>query len=102
MELVLPREAFDRGDLRVYDLVEGGEARACGLAVHEDGARAAGAFAAAVLAAGETELVAQHGEQRPLGLRGHRVGLAVDAQLECLGHSGKDFLRSYLIKSVSL
>src|SRR5262249_27863491 len=60
-------EALDGGDGLRLDLAHGRDARAHGLAVDVHGARAAERHAAAVLRAGEAELLAEHPEERSLG-----------------------------------
>src|SRR5262249_58450232 len=66
------------------------DAREHRLAVAHDGARAAVALVAALLAAGEAETVAQRLEQRGAGRDGARARVAVHAQAadpgECAGH----------------
>ena len=66
MQVVANGEAFDRSDLVIPDEADLRAARTLGDSIDEDGAGAALAFAAAVLGAGEVELVAQDGEQGPL------------------------------------
>jgi len=61
-------KAFDRDYLVIADQADLRAARAFGDSVDEHGARAALAFATAVFGAGQVELVAQDGEQGPLGV----------------------------------
>ena len=56
-------EAFDGGDLRAFSLEDRDEAGVDEFAVHEDGAGAALAFAAAFLGAGEVEVLAEDVEE---------------------------------------
>ena len=56
-------DAFDGGDGGAFGLQDGDEAGVDQLAVHQDGAGAALAFAAAFLGAGEVEVLAQDVEQ---------------------------------------
>ena len=74
---MLVAEPFDRDDVASFDLRERHEARAHRLAVDEHRARAALAFAAAFLRAGEAALLAQHVEQPRHRMRVERP--AVDA-----------------------
>src|SRR6185503_15545096 len=76
--------ALDRRDARAVDLARGDDARVDRLAVDEHRARAALALAAALLAAGEPEVVAQDVEQPPQRRDAQRVLDAVDdeAQLD--------------------
>src|ERR1700686_4881924 len=59
MKAAVLRQPFDGGDLFSFDLGDGRDAGAHGRAIDEYGACAAMAFATAVLAAGEIELVAE-------------------------------------------
>src|SRR4051794_30621451 len=79
LERVFPGgiEAFDRGDLGASDIRDRNLAGARGLTVEVNGACAALADAAAVLAADETQRVAEDPEQRSVGRDVHRVGLAI-------------------------
>src|SRR5262249_11797105 len=63
LERVRAAQALDRHDRGVLDLGDGDQARDDRLAVDQHGARAALAFAAALLRAGEPEVLAQHVEQ---------------------------------------
>src|SRR5438270_38087 len=60
VEALAVGDSLDRGDLRPLDLREGDEATVDKFAVHDDRARAALALAAALLRAGEFQLLAQH------------------------------------------
>ena len=74
------RQAFERAHLAIAqrgDRHEAGEDR---LAVEQDGAGAALAQPAAELGAVECQLVAQHVEQRRVGIDIDLVGLAVDGE----------------------
>ncbi len=66
MQVVANGETFDSGDLVVSDQADLRAARTLGDSIDKHGASAALAFAAAVLGAGEVELVAEDGEQGPL------------------------------------
>jgi hypothetical protein len=82
MELVVIGQAFDRDD---GDVVMGdGECEAAvdPAAVDEDGACTALAVVAALLGAGQAELVAQEVEQGETGVDDEAVMLAVDAEGE--------------------
>ena len=59
MEVLLVREPFDCGDVRALGLQDGDEAGVDQLSIHEDGAGAAFAFAAAFLGTGEVEVLAE-------------------------------------------
>ncbi len=72
-------EAFDGGDLFAFGKTGWSEAGGDGLAVKENSAGAALAFATAVLGAGEVEVFAENLEEGPIWSRIERVGLAVDA-----------------------
>ena len=71
-------KALRRDDGLPLQLVGLGDAGPRGLAVDEDGAGAAGAFAAAVLHGGETQLIPQETEELPVFLRGDAA--AVDGE----------------------
>src|SRR4029077_3769056 len=68
VQLVALGDALHRCDLAAFGFGPEHQARADDLAVEDDGARAAIARAAAFLAAGQVELVAQHVEQGLLRL----------------------------------
>lgn len=68
MQLALVLEPFDRSDRLFGTLGECHPARANGPAVQHDRARAALPLAAAILAAGQSQFVAEHAEQHSLGL----------------------------------
>ena len=68
------------------DRAELGDARPDRLAVDQHGAGAAPALAAAVLGAGQAEVVAQHPEQRPLFLGADADLGPVDPELLDVGH----------------
>ena len=80
VQLAVAREALDGRDLLAGEVADFPLARARRLAIDQDGAGAALAFAAAVLAAGQIEIVAQHAEQRALGVRLDRHGAAIDVK----------------------
>src|SRR5437764_2883113 len=77
VEALAVGDAFDRGYPRALDLRRGHEATVDQLAVHDDGARAALALAAALLRAGEFKLFTQHVEQARQRVGFERHGLAV-------------------------
>ena len=61
-------DAFDGEDVRAVDQLAGREdARHDGFLVHQNGASAAFAFAAAFLGAGQSEIIAQDVQQPPTG-----------------------------------
>ena len=60
-----------------------------GCAVDQHRAGAATALAAAVLGAGQAEVVAQHAEQRPIAIGVDADRLAVDPQFLDVGHGGR-------------
>ena len=78
------REALHRHDLLACGPLGGQDAGLDGLAVHQDGAGAAGALAAPVLHRGQAQLVPQVAQQRLLLLRG--AGDAVDHKGITLTH----------------
>src|SRR5205085_64528 len=73
-------EALDGADLLVADGADAGVAGADALVVEQDGAGAAAAFAAAVLAAGQAQVVAQDAEQAAVGVGVDGVPGAVDVE----------------------
>jgi hypothetical protein len=88
MERVPGGEAFDRLHRRPVRLVREHEAGVHGLAVHEHGARAALAAAAALARPREPERVAEEVEEPMVGPDAQRVPLAVDRQrdVDLVGH----------------
>src|SRR5262245_3693150 len=84
MRLVDRAQAFDRGDRGLSDSTDADRARTRRLALHEDGASAALAEAAAEFWPVELEIVAQNIKQRRVRLGGHRPRHAVDFQTD--GH----------------
>ncbi len=74
---------LDGAHLGLADGRDRGDAGAARLAVHMDGARAAQRNAAAVLGAGEPELIAQHPEHGRIALDVHLGARAIHTQLEC-------------------
>src|SRR4051812_13745625 len=79
-ELAALRDAFDGEHRGAIDLAHGDEAGVDELAIDEDRARAALAFAAALFRAGEAEVFAEHVEQPLQGRRvEHPLG-AVDGE----------------------
>src|SRR5262245_10843896 len=77
-------ETFAGGDLARRDRADRGDAGARGLAVDQHGAGAALRQSAAELGAVELEIVAQHVEQRRVGLGRNRAAHAVDFEID--GH----------------
>ena len=78
VEFLVDCDAFDGGDVGGFGLEDGDEAGVDEFTVHEDGAGAALAFAAAFLGSGEVEVFAEDVEE-PLERRGFDgLGLAVD------------------------
>src|SRR4051812_26816557 len=82
VQLVALGEAFDRPHRLAVGVRDRRAAGERALAVDEDGAGAAPALAAAVLGAGELQVLAQHVQERPLGIGRHRPPLAVHGQVE--------------------
>src|SRR5580765_8233453 len=80
-ELAALREAFDGGDLLAHRGAEREGAGAHGGAIDVHGARAALRDAAAVLGAGEPDLLADRPQQRLIGVDVDVENLAVDGQL---------------------
>src|SRR5690606_7614500 len=81
----LAGDPLDRGDLAPGVLHGQGQAGVDPLAVGEHRARPAGALVAALLRAGQAEVLAQRVEQADLRREPERHGLAVDPQLELDG-----------------
>src|ERR1700722_10626043 len=63
VELFVDGEAFDGGDLRVLSLQDGDQAGVDQVAVHQDGAGAALAFAAALFGSGKVKVFAEDVEE---------------------------------------
>src|SRR5258705_11029013 len=80
MELVALRKPFDREDGFARDILDGGAAGDDAFSVHENGARAAAALAAAVFGPGELEFLAEHIQKSSAGIGGDRFFLAVDGE----------------------
>ena len=78
MEFVAVGDALDGLDGLVADDIEADGAGADSAAVEQDGAGAALAFAAAVLGAGQAQVVAQHAEQAAVAVGVEGALLAVD------------------------
>src|SRR5947209_1174277 len=85
VEALAVGDAFDRGYPRALGLRDGDEATVDQLAVHDDGARAALALAAALLRAGEFQPLPQRVEQarQRVGFERHRLAVhgAADGDL---------------------
>src|SRR5581483_9566029 len=73
-------QVFDGAHLFAFDRADARRAGADRLAVEQDGAGAAAAFAAAVLTAGEVQIVAQDAQQAPVGVGFDGPFAAVDVQ----------------------
>src|SRR6266404_3246831 len=86
MQPSLALQAFDGRDLPASGGAERGDARPRRCAVDEHGAGAALALAAAVLASGEIEIVAQNAEQASLRVRVGLDPFPVDSKFSNLGH----------------
>src|SRR5262249_18959108 len=86
------RQALDGGEALARRLGDRHLAGAHRAPVLEDGAGPADADAAAVLCAGEPELVAEHPEERRVGLGGHGAALAV-YNYNCRSHAKRMNLR---------
>ena len=82
MRLVDGAEPLDRGDLGLADGTDLGDARAHRPAVEQHRAGAALGEPAAEFGAVQREIVAQHVEQRRIGLRRHRSLRAVDLETD--------------------
>ena len=89
VQLAVLLEALDGGDLAGGDRAELGDARARRRAVDQHRAGAATALAAAVLGAGQAEVVAEHAEQRPIAIGVDADRLAVDPQFLDVGHGDR-------------
>src|SRR6185436_14189497 len=88
------REALDGGDLARVALADRDHARVDGLAVEPDRARAALALAAALLGAGEPQVLAQHVEQAAPRRALDGARLAVDLERDLHGASQRGRLRA--------
>src|SRR5262249_47724352 len=75
------RQPFDRGDLPAGDRAQRHRARAHRNAVDMDGAGAALGDAAAVLGAGQPDRVAQHPQQRRVGVDIDLMGLSIHVEI---------------------
>jgi hypothetical protein len=82
MKFVAFGEAFDCDDGFFVGIGNRGEARGNTFAIQENGAGATLAFAAAVLGAGELEILAKDIKERAFGVGGDRVGTTVDSKFE--------------------
>ena len=78
--ILAARQPLDRGHAAGIALADRDQARVDGLAVEHDGARAALALAAALLGAGQPQVLAQHVEQALHGRRADVAWLSVDGQ----------------------
>ena len=78
MQAVALREAFDGSDLPLGDIADSRDAGSARLAIDQDGTGAALAFAAAVLASCQIEMVAQDEEQAGVGIRVGGIDAPVD------------------------
>src|SRR5438128_1124486 len=88
MELAVAFQAFDGGDLLAFASADRGAARPFRHAVDQYSTSAALAFAAAVFAAGEVEIVAEDAEQSALVQRRDTAFRAVDGQFSYGRHVG--------------
>ena len=88
MELLTLGQTFDGRDLLACGGPNGKHAGTPRLAVNQDGAGAALAFAATVLAPGQIEEFAEDGEEGSLFVRGKVVGAAVDLE-GCFVHGAR-------------
>ena len=79
-QLAVLLEAFDGCDLLAGRVCDQRLAGVNGLAIHQDGAGAALAFAATVLGSGQVQAIAQDGEQGLVGGRADFHLCAVDVQ----------------------
>src|SRR5690606_24626653 len=86
MRLFRGADAFDGRDRPARGRPERRVAGVDVLAVHDDGAGAALARAAAVAGALELEIVAKDVQERRVRLGLHDAGLAVDGELDAFGH----------------
>src|SRR5207248_4097364 len=85
VEFFVNAQTFDGGDVGAFGLEDGDEARVDEIAVHDDGAGSALAFAAALFGSGKVKVLAEDVE-KALHWRGFDGGwLAVDGELD-LGH----------------
>jgi hypothetical protein len=93
MQAVALGEAFNGGNLPLRNIADPRDAGPARLAIDQNGTGAALAFAAAILAAGQIEMVAQHEQQAGVGIRVNGVGTSVDVQLSSCSHSGEGAFR---------
>ena len=78
MELFAVGEAFNRRDLLLRNRSDPGDARSLRFSVNQDGAGAALALAAAVLASRQIKMIAQDGKKAGLRVGINRVGTSID------------------------
>jgi hypothetical protein len=78
MQAVALGEAFNGGDLPLSRIADSRNTGSAGLAIDQDGASAALAFAAAVLASCQIEMVAQYEEQAGFGIHVGGIDAPVD------------------------
>lgn len=89
MELAVLLEAFNGEDGFAGSVSDGKLAGTARSAVDKNGAGAALAFAAAVFRAGKAEFLAEDVEESGIAGGGDRVALAVDVELDGVGHTGE-------------
>jgi hypothetical protein len=102
VELLVDCEAFDGGDLRAFHLQDGDEAGVDQITIHQDGAGAALAFAAALLGSGEVKIFAEYVEET-LHRRSFDCSFAaIDGELDRRIHieSNQIFLKRMIINTI--
>jgi len=88
MQSPVPREALDGDDALARHRPGFGNARFRGLPIHQHGARRALPFAAAVLGAGQIQVVTEHAQQSSVGVGIHPPLGAIDIQYGDPAHIG--------------
>src|SRR5206468_6995139 len=91
MQPLVPGETLDRGDLVAVGADRQRDARADHLPVEQHRARPADADAAALLGAGEPEIVPEAIEERAVGRNLHRARRPVDGDTNLAVHGRRSF-----------
>jgi hypothetical protein len=94
MQVAIFLEPFDRGDLFCGDGADEGDAGTARTAFDENGAGAALAFAAAVLAAGQVELIAKNGKKAGLIVGVYRIFCSIDVEFRDFSHGSASVMRT--------
>src|SRR5689334_7142768 len=92
MQSAVLLDAFNGCDRLIAHGPHAGGARACGVAVNQNGARATAALTAAVLAASQAKVLTEDTQQVSLGVGFEPMPRPVHVELGDLGH-GDDLMR---------